>query len=42
MLVVPEDAMARTSVEERLAEYDRRHRELAAQIADIGIVAAGV
>jgi hypothetical protein len=33
--------MARTSVEERLAEYDRRHRELAAQIAEIGIVAAG-
>ena len=25
--------MARTTVEERLAEYDRRHRELAAQIA---------
>ena len=34
-------AMARTTVEERLAEYDRRHRELATQIADIGIVAAG-
>ena len=33
--------MARTRVEERLAEYDRRHRELAAQIAEIGIVAAG-
>jgi len=33
--------MARTTVEERLAEYDRRHRELAAEIADIGIVAAG-
>jgi len=33
--------MARASVEERLAEYDRRHRELAAQIAEIGIVAAG-
>jgi hypothetical protein len=33
--------MARTSVEERLADYDRRHRELAAQIAEIGIVAAG-
>ena len=33
--------MARTTVEERLAEYDRRHRELAAQIAEIGIVAAG-
>jgi hypothetical protein len=34
-------AMARKTVEERLAEYDRRHRELAAQIAQIGIVAAG-
>ena len=33
--------MARTTVEKRLAEYDRRHRELAAQIADVGIVAAG-
>jgi hypothetical protein len=33
--------MARTSAKERLAEYDRRHRELAAQIAEIGIVAAG-
>ena len=33
--------MARKTVEERLAEYDRRHRELAAQIAEIGIVAAG-
>ena len=33
--------MARTTVEERLAEYDRRHRELATQIAEIGIVAAG-
>jgi hypothetical protein len=34
-------AMAKTTVEERLAEYDRRHRELTAQIAEIGIVAAG-
>ena len=33
--------MARTTVEERLEDYDRRHRELAAQIAEIGIVAAG-
>jgi len=33
--------MARMSVEERLAEYDRRHKELAAQITEIGIVAAG-
>jgi hypothetical protein len=34
-------AMAPTRVEQRLAEYERRHRELAAQIAEIGIVAAG-
>ena len=33
--------MARKTVEYRLADYDRRHRELAAQIAEIGIVAAG-
>jgi hypothetical protein len=33
--------MARTTVEDRLAEYERRHRELAAQIAKVGIVAAG-
>jgi hypothetical protein len=33
--------MAPTTVEQRLEEYDRRHRELAAQIAEIGIVAAG-
>jgi len=32
--------MART-VEKRLEEYERRHRELAARIAEIGIVAAG-
>jgi hypothetical protein len=37
----PRSAMARMTVEERLAEYDRRHRELAAQIAEIGIVVAG-
>jgi len=42
MLVVDtRSGMARRSVEERLAEYHRRHRELAAQIAEIGIVAAG-
>jgi hypothetical protein len=34
-------AMTRTTVENRLAEYEKRHRELAAQIAEIGIVAAG-
>jgi hypothetical protein len=39
--VDPRSAMAKTTVEERLAEYDRRHRELTAQIAQIGIVAAG-
>ena len=33
--------MAATTVEQRLEEYDRRHQELAAQIAEIGIVAAG-
>jgi hypothetical protein len=33
--------MARKTVEDRLAEYDRRHRELAAQIAEVGIIAAG-
>jgi hypothetical protein len=42
MLVVDRrSTMARTTVKERLGEYDRRHRELAAQIAEIGIVAAG-
>jgi hypothetical protein len=39
--VDPRSAMAKTTVEERLAEYDRRHRELTAQIGDVGIVAAG-
>ena len=33
--------MARKTIEQRLEEYDRRHRELAAQIAEIGIVAVG-
>jgi hypothetical protein len=37
----PRSGMARTTVEERLAAYERRHRELAAQIAEVGIVAAG-
>ncbi|MDR3662969.1 MAG: hypothetical protein P4L86_21715 [Mycobacterium sp.] len=41
LIVDTRSAMARTRVEERLAEYDRRHKELAAQIAEIGIVAAG-
>lgn len=33
--------MAGKTVEDRLEDYDRRHRELAAQIAEIGIIAAG-
>lgn len=33
--------MARTSIAQRLAKLEQRHRELAAQIADVGIVAAG-
>jgi hypothetical protein len=32
--------MARNTVEDRLADYDRRHRHLAARIAEMGIVAA--
>src|ERR1035437_533338 len=35
------NVMARAIGEERLEEYERRHRELAAPIAGIGIVAAG-
>jgi hypothetical protein len=42
MLVVdPRSVMARKTVEERLEEYSERHRDLAAQIAQIGIIAAG-
>lgn len=33
--------MARTSPEQRLATYERRYRELAAQLADIGMISAG-
>lgn len=33
--------MARTSVAERLAKLEQRHRELAAQISEVGIIAAG-
>lgn len=33
--------MPTKKVEDRLADYDRRHRELTAQIAEVGIVAAG-
>jgi hypothetical protein len=42
MLVVdPRSVMAGKTVEERLEEYHERHRDLAAQIAQIGIIAAG-
>src|ERR1035437_8909667 len=41
MLVVKtRSAMAMTTVAERLGEDRRRHRELAAQIAEIGIIAS--
>ena len=33
--------MARTTVQDRLVRYERRHRRLAAQMAEIGIIAAG-
>ena len=33
--------MARTSVAERLAKLEQRHRELATQISEVGIIAAG-
>lgn len=33
--------MARTSPEQRIANYERRYRELAAQLADIGLVSTG-
>jgi hypothetical protein len=33
--------MARTSVTQRLAKLEQRHRELVAQISDVGIIAAG-
>ncbi|MHB2028285.1 MAG: DUF6788 family protein [Acidimicrobiales bacterium] len=33
--------MARTSVRERLAKLEQRHRELATQISEVGIIAAG-
>jgi hypothetical protein len=42
MLVIdPRSVMATKTVEERLEEYNERHRDLAAQIAQIGIIAAG-
>ena len=36
-----ENTMTSTSVEERLAKLEQRHRELAAQISEVGIIAAG-
>ena len=33
--------MARTTPTERLAGYERRYRELAAQLAEIGLISAG-
>lgn len=33
--------MARTTPEQRLARYENRYRELAAQLADIGMISAG-
>lgn len=33
--------MAKTSAADRLAGYERQYRELAAQIADVGIIASG-
>jgi len=32
--------MAKTSAADRLAGYERQYRELAAQIADVGIIAS--
>ena len=36
-----EEPMARTSPEQRFASYERRYRQLAAQLADIGMISAG-
>ena len=33
--------MAKTSAGDRLAAYEQRYRELAAQIADVGLIASG-
>lgn len=33
--------MARISAEQRIENYERRYRELAAQLADIGLVSSG-
>jgi alkanesulfonate monooxygenase SsuD/methylene tetrahydromethanopterin reductase-like flavin-dependent oxidoreductase (luciferase family) len=34
-------AMAKATSEERLADYERRYRELAAQLAEIGLISSG-
>ncbi len=33
--------MARATAKERLANYERRYRELASQLADIGLISSG-
>jgi hypothetical protein len=33
--------MARTTPQQRLANYERRYRQLAAQLADIGLISSG-
>jgi hypothetical protein len=33
--------MAKATSEERLADYERRYRELAAQLAEIGLISSG-
>lgn len=33
--------MARTTPQQRLSNYERRYRELAAQLADIGLISSG-
>ena len=37
----PRSGTAGKTIQDRLEDYDRRHRELTAQIAEIGIIAAG-
>ena len=34
-------AMAKATSEQRLADYERRYRELAAQLAEIGLISSG-
>ncbi|MGH9918342.1 MAG: DUF6788 family protein [Nitrososphaerales archaeon] len=40
-ILVLEDMMARTARANRLDEYERRYRELAAQLAEIGFISSG-